>query len=108
MAVLERWYLTNTLAGHNKFYEVVVDGVGGGHYEVKAKYGKVGSSGKFMTKYKGNNMNAARNVAGNLVREKEGRGYVQRSNVPVAPTKLSPKGKDAQASIALDRFVNLE
>ena len=108
MPVLDRWYLTNTLAGHNKFYEVVVDNTGQGSYEVKARYGRIGTSGKWQTKYKGANMSYARNMAGDLVKEKEGRGYVKRSGVPVAPQKLMPSGKDAQKSIALDRFSNLE
>lgn len=109
MPVLERWYLTNTLAGHNKFYEVVVDQKNPqSEYEVKARYGKIGTDGKWMTKHKGKVMNNARRCAEELVKEKEGRGYIKRSEIPTnTSVKLAP-GKSAQASIALDRFANLE
>ena len=109
MPVLERWYLTNTLAGHNKFYEVIVDQKASDSYEVRAKYGRIGTEGKWQTKHHGKIMNNARRVAEDLVKEKEGRGYVRRTGATAsAPAvKLAP-GKDAQSSIALDRFANLE
>jgi len=109
MPVLERWYLTNTLAGHNKFYEVIVDQKSPqSEYQVKARYGRIGTEGKWMTKHTGKVMSNARRIAEELIKEKEGRGYVKRANgAPTPSTKLAPN-KNAQASIALDRFIELE
>jgi len=68
----------------SKFWEVWIDGT-----QVLTRYGKIGANGQTTVKDEGSAAGAQK-LHDKLVREKTGKGYVERSNAGAAPAPAAP------------------
>jgi predicted DNA-binding WGR domain protein len=100
-------YLTNTRATHSKFYEVKVIEHASNKFETTTRHGRMGSSGRVISKGTRAYKNSALAEAERLVTSKIGRGYEKSKN------SNTYGGTKAKASTtvekqALDRFADLD
>lgn len=100
-------YLTNTRATHSKFYEVKVLEHAVNKFETTTRHGRMGNSGRIISKGTRNRKTTALAEAERLVTSKIGRGYEKSKN------SANYGGNKAKASTtiekqALDRFADLD
>ena len=110
-SVLERHYLTNTLAGHSKFYEITLfhESVRN-RYRVVTKFGRIGypNSNAPSTVEDTAYQSAAKRKMQKILTEKLGKGYKEIvGGKAVEPEKIGELAK-SETQIQFDRFLDLE
>jgi uncharacterized protein (TIGR02996 family) len=78
----------------SKFWEVWIDGT-----QVLTRYGKIGANGQTTIKDEGSAA-AAQKLHDKLVKEKTGKGYVEKGATPTAPAPAAPPAAAAPAAAA--------
>ncbi len=97
-AKVDTWLLEHTSQGHNKFYEVTINRLGGQTtqaYQILTRHGRIGQKGRILEYTTTNTVEKAKFEVQELIRTKIDKGYKLVKQIKAEPAK--PKEEEEQS-----------